>query len=75
MVSGESDGKTVLQPGEMLMLNSATATSVGVVFCQGKDATLNLRLPICALAAVDHLSVVLGVAGDLLDTALLKVSP
>lgn len=53
MVSGESDGEKVrpLQPGEMLMLNSATATSVGVVSAvKGKDATLNLRLPICALA-------------------------
>ena len=53
MVSGESDGENVrpLQPGEMLMLNSATATSVGVVSAvKGKDATLNLRLPICALA-------------------------
>ncbi len=53
MVSGESDGENVrpLQPGEMLMLNSATATSVGVVSAvKGKNATLNLRLPICALA-------------------------
>ncbi|MEE2759336.1 MAG: translation initiation factor IF-2 subunit gamma [Candidatus Thermoplasmatota archaeon] len=52
MVSGESDGENVrpLQPGEMLMLNSATATSVGVVSAvKGKNATLNLRLPICAL--------------------------
>ena len=30
--------------------NSATATSVGVVSAvKGKDASLNLRLPICAL--------------------------
>ena len=53
MVSGESDGENVrpLQPGEMLMLNSATATSVGVVSAvKGKNATLNLRLPICALS-------------------------
>ena len=53
MVSGDSDGENVrpLQPGEMLMLNSATATSVGVVSAvKGKNATLNLRLPICALA-------------------------
>ena len=53
MVGAESDGENVrpLQPGEMLMLNSATATSVGVVSAvKGKDATLNLRLPICALA-------------------------
>lgn len=53
MVSGDSDGQNVrpLQPGEMLMLNSATATSVGVVSAvKGKNATLNLRLPICALS-------------------------
>ena len=52
VTSGEGDGEKVrpLQPGEMLMLNSATATSVGVVSAvKGKDATLNLRLPICAL--------------------------
>ena len=50
--SGEGDAETVrpLQPGEMLMINSATATSVGVVSAvKGKDASLNLRLPICAL--------------------------
>ena len=49
MVSGDTDGENVrpLQPGEMLMLNSATATSVGVVSAvKGKNATLNLRLPI-----------------------------
>ena len=53
MVSGDTDGENVrpLQPGEMLMLNSATATSVGVVSAvKGKNATLNLRLPICALS-------------------------
>ena len=53
MVSGDSDGENVrpLQPGEMLLLNSATATSVGVVSAvKGKNATLNLRLPICALS-------------------------
>ena len=53
MVSGDSDGENVrpLQPGEMLMLNSAPATSVGVVSAvTGKTATLNLRLPICALS-------------------------
>ena len=52
VTSGEGEGEKVrpLQPGEMLMLNSATATSVGVVSAvKGKDATLNLRLPICAL--------------------------
>ena len=38
-----------LQPGEMLMLNSATATSVGVVSSvKGKASSLSLRLPICA---------------------------
>ena len=50
--SGEGDAETVrpLQPGEMLMINSATATSVGVVSTvKAKDASLNLRLPICAL--------------------------
>ena len=50
--SGEGDAENVrpLQPGEMLMLNSATATSVGTVSAvKGKDATLKLRLPICAL--------------------------
>ena len=32
------------------MINSATATSVGVVSTvKAKDASLNLRLPICAL--------------------------
>ena len=52
VASGDGDAENVrpLQPGEMLMLNSATATSVGVVSAvKGKDATLNLRLPICAL--------------------------
>ena len=39
-----------LQPNEMLMVNSATATSVGqVTAIKGKKCTLNLRLPICAL--------------------------
>ena len=50
--SGAGDAETVrpLQPGEMLMINSATATSVGVVSAvKAKDASLNLRLPICAL--------------------------
>lgn len=40
-----------LQPNEMLMVNSATATSVGqVTAIKGKKTTLRLRLPICALA-------------------------
>ena len=39
-----------LQPNEMLMVNSATATSVGQVpAIKGKKCTLRLRLPICAL--------------------------
>ena len=39
-----------LQPNEMLMVNSATATSVGQVSAiKGKKATLRLRLPICAI--------------------------
>lgn len=52
MISGDkSDSGSVrpLQPGEMLMVNSATATSVGTVTSiKGKKATLELRLPICA---------------------------
>lgn len=51
VASGDGDAESVrpLQPGEMLMLNSATATSVGVVSAvKGKAATLTLRLPICA---------------------------
>ncbi len=52
MVSGEggsADSVRPLQPNEMLMVNSATATSVGVVsFVKGTNSTLNLRLPICA---------------------------
>ena len=40
-----------LQPNEMLMVNSATATSVGqVTAIKGKKTTLRLRLHICALA-------------------------
>ena len=39
-----------LQPNEMLMINSATATSVGqVTAIKGKKCTLRLRLPICPL--------------------------
>ena len=51
MVSGGdgADGIRPLQPNEMLMVNSATATSVGTVsYIKGKKATLSLRLPICA---------------------------
>ncbi|MBK70754.1 MAG: translation initiation factor IF-2 subunit gamma [Euryarchaeota archaeon] len=52
MVSGEEGGGGAvkpIQPNEMLMVNSATATSVGTVSSSKKGgATLNLRLPICA---------------------------
>lgn len=52
MVAGEGEEASPimpLRPGEMLMVNVATATSVGVVSSTGKGkATLNLRLPICA---------------------------
>ena len=50
MVSGgEESAIRPLQPNEMLMVNSATATSVGTVAnIKGKKATLSLRLPICA---------------------------
>ena len=50
MVSGgEESVIRPLQPNEMLMVNSATATSVGTVAnIKGKKATLSLRLPICA---------------------------
>jgi len=51
MISGseEKDGVRPLQPNEMLMVNSATATSVGTVAnIKGKKTTLSLRLPICA---------------------------
>jgi len=42
-------GVRPLQPNEMLMVNSATATSVGTVSSiKAKKATLDLRLPICA---------------------------
>jgi translation initiation factor 2 subunit 3 len=48
--SGEAPERVrPLQSGEMLMLNSATATSVGTVSqIKGKNAKLKLRLPICA---------------------------
>jgi len=52
MVSGGEDSPEKirpLQPNEMLMVNSATATSVGTVSSiKGSKATLQLRLPICA---------------------------
>ena len=47
--SEEEGGIRPLQPNEMLMVNSATATSVGTVAnIKGKKAKLSLRLPICA---------------------------
>ena len=53
MVAGGDDAPEKvrpLQPNEMLMINSATATSVGqVTAIKGKKCTLRLRLPICAL--------------------------
>ncbi len=52
MVSGGEEGSSKvrpLQPNEMLMINSATTTSVGTVSSiKGKKATITLRLPICA---------------------------
>ena len=52
MVSGSDEKPNKvrpLQPNEMLMVNSATATSVGTVSAiKGKKASINLRLPICA---------------------------
>jgi translation initiation factor 2 subunit 3 len=51
MISGNEDEGSIrpLQPNEMLMVNSATATSVGTVArIKGKKVTLSLRLPICA---------------------------
>ena len=52
VASGDDEPEKVrpLQPGEMLMVNSANATSVGqVTAIKGKKTTLGLRLPICAL--------------------------
>ena len=49
--SGEGDAGSIkpLQTNEMLMINSATATSVGTVSStKGGSATIQLRLPICA---------------------------
>ena len=52
MVAGEGEDASPIMPlrsNEMLMVNVATATSVGVVSNPGKGkATLTLRLPICA---------------------------
>ncbi len=52
MVGGEDDSPEKVAPlrsGEMLMVNIATATSVGVVSnIGGGKATLNLRLPVVA---------------------------
>ena len=52
MVGGEDDSPEKVAPlrsGEMLMVNIATATSVGVVSNIGcGKATLNLRLPVVA---------------------------
>ena len=52
MVSASDEGSSEvrpLQPNEMLMINSATTTSIGTVSSiKGKKATITLRLPICA---------------------------
>ena len=52
MVSGDGEGADKIYPlrnNEMLMVNVATSTSVGVVKGAEKEkATLHLRLPICA---------------------------
>jgi len=52
MVSASDEGSSEvrpLQPNEILMINSATTTSVGTVSSiKGKKATITLRLPICA---------------------------
>ena len=52
MVSGDGEGADKIYPlrnNEMLMVNVATSTSVGVVMGAEKGkATLHLRLPICA---------------------------
>ena len=47
--AGEKETIMPLQNNEMLMINSATATSVGTVSSiKGNQTTLGLRLPICA---------------------------
>lgn len=52
MVSSEEDDSGSIKPlqtNEMLMINSATATSVGTVSsAKGGSANIQLRLPICA---------------------------
>ena len=47
--TGEIESIRPLQPNEMLMINSATATSVGTIkTIKSKKVTIKLRLPICA---------------------------
>ncbi len=47
--TGEIEPIRPLQPNEMLMINSATATSVGTIkTIKSKKVTIKLRLPICA---------------------------
>jgi translation initiation factor 2 subunit 3 len=51
MVAGGDGGSDTVRPlsmNEMLMINSATATSVGTVSKKGKISKISLRLPICA---------------------------
>ena len=52
MVTGEDDGADMVKPlalSEMLMVNSATSTSVGVISNVSKGrAKMGLRMPICA---------------------------
>ena len=51
MVAGGDGGSDPVRPlsmNEMLMINSATATSVGTVAKKGKVSKISLRLPICA---------------------------
>ena len=51
MVAGGDGGSDPVRPlsmNEMLMINSATATSVGTVSKKGKISRISLRLPICA---------------------------
>jgi translation initiation factor 2 subunit 3 len=51
MVAGGEGGSDPVRPlsmNEMLMINSATATSVGTVAKKGKISKISLRLPICA---------------------------
>ena len=77
MVAGEGEDASPIMPlrsNEMLMVNVATATSVGVVSNPGKGkATLSLRLPICADSAREFLfREELVRDGDLLVTELLS---